>query len=246
MARTNGETLFEQYLTDRGITYDYEPQAPSGERRPDYRLKTDPSIHCEIKDFAFGAPDEAEMRSILAGNRVGSKGPGELFRRVRDTIAKAARQLRAHKGEPCVVVLYNSNSFVNLAPFLVGGAMFGDPVIIVPLDGGQATAGFSRDRVLGDDKNTTVSAVAVLSRTNANQHLIDEAVAKLGPWSGPGLPSVDRVTAVVEAVAALYDERPEASLQVPCLTVHYNPFAAAVLPDHIFNGPHDRHVKYGG
>lgn len=122
--------------------------------------------------------------------------------------------------------------------------MFGDPVISVPLNGGEPSHAFTGGRMLGDTKNTTVSAVAVLSKTNANQHLIDETMAKLGPWKGPGLPSVERITEVMEALGKLYEERPEAAVQVPYLTVHYNPFAAAQLPDHVFNGPHDRHIKY--
>src|SRR5688572_26399714 len=220
MALTSGEVLFEQYLSDRGIAFEYESASESGGRRPDYLLKMEPRTHCEVKDFEFGPQDRAEMESFKKGNRVGSKAPDQLFGRIRDTIAKAAKQLRSHKGEPCVVILHNANSFVNLASFLVGGAMFGDPVIAVPLDGGEASAAFTGGRTLGDTKNTTIGAVAVISRTNANQHLIDETMAQLGPWKGPGLPSVERVTEVMEALDQLYEERPEAALQVPFLTVH--------------------------
>jgi hypothetical protein len=244
MALTSGEILFEQYLSDRGIAFEYESASESGGRRPDYLLKTEPRTHCEVKDLELGPQDRAEMESFKKGNRVGSKGPDQLFGRIRDTIAKAAKQLRSHKGEPCAVILYNANSFVNLASFLVGGAMFGDPVIAVPLDGGEPSTAFTGGRTLGDTKNTTIGAVAVVSRTNANQHLIDQTMAKLGPWKGPGLPSVERVTEVVEALDRLYEERPEAALQVPFLTVHYNPYAVAPLPEQVFSGPHDRHIKY--
>lgn len=244
MAVTTGEGLFEQYLSDRGIAFQYESASNSGARRPDYLLKTEPRIHCEVKDFEFGPRDRAEVESLKKGNRVGSKGPDQLFGRIRDTIAKAAKQLRSHKGEPCVVILHNANSFVNLAWFLVGGAMFGDPAVAVPLPGGRPSTAFTRGRTLGDTKNTTIGAVAVISRTNANQHLIDETMAKLGPWKGPGLPSVERITDVMEALTRLYEERPEAALQVPFLTVHYNPHTVASLPEHVFNGPYDRHIKY--
>ena len=211
MAVTRGEVLFEQYLTDRNIPFAYESELDENSRRPDYLLKTEPAVHAEVKDFDFGPQERAEIDSFKKGNRVGSRGPTELFGRIRDTMAKGAKQLRAHKGKPCVIVLYNANSSVNLAPFLVGGAMFGDPVISVPLDGGEPSHAFTGGRMVGDTKNTTVSAVAVLSKTNANQHLIDETMAKLGPWKGPGLPSVERITEVMEALGKLYEERPEAA-----------------------------------
>ena len=76
VAKTGGEELFEQYLADRGIGFDYE--VGDGERRPDYRLATSPVIHCEVKDFLFGPHDRAEWEAFRKGNRVGSKGPGAL------------------------------------------------------------------------------------------------------------------------------------------------------------------------
>lgn len=242
MTRTKGEALFEQYLGDRGIGFDYE--VGEGGRRPDYRLKTAPAVYCEVKDFTFGPEERAEMEGFHKGSRVGSKGPEALYDRIRDAIGKAAKQLRTARGKPCVVVLHNAGSLMSLAPFLIGGAMFGDPAITVPLDGGELTPVFTGGRMLGDTKNTSVSAVAVLSRVNANQHLIDERLARLGPWQGPGLPTSDRVTAVVEAMTQLLNEKPEAGLQVACLRIHHNPFALAPLPEEILKGPNDQHFKF--
>src|SRR5688500_10747707 len=75
MAVTSGEVLFEQYLSDRGIEFEYESGSESGGRRPDYLLKVEPRVHCEVKDFEFGPQDRAEMESFNKGNRVRSKGP---------------------------------------------------------------------------------------------------------------------------------------------------------------------------
>jgi hypothetical protein len=242
MGRTKGESLFEQYLAERAIGFDYETD--QGGSRPDYRLKTEPMVYCEVKDFEFGPEDRAEMEAFTKGNRVGSKGSDALFGRIRDASGKAAKQLRNMKGSPCVVVLHNADSLVNFAPVVVGGAMFGNPAVAMPIGGGVASAVFTGGRVLGDTKNSTVSAVAVLSRVNANQNLIDETMARVGPWRGPGLPPPDRIAAVVQAMNALLDERPEAGLKVPYVSVHHNPFAVAPLPEQIFVGTHDRHVRY--
>lgn len=90
MAVTRGEVLFEQYLTGRNIPYSYESESDENSRRPDYILKTEPAVHAEVKDFDFGPQERAEIDSFNKGNRVGSRGPTELFGRTRDTMAKGA------------------------------------------------------------------------------------------------------------------------------------------------------------
>jgi len=51
--------------------------------------------------------------------------------------------------------------------------MFGDLKIEVPIGGGEARSIFSRGRLTDVNKNTTISAVTVLSRTNAKRAPID-------------------------------------------------------------------------
>jgi hypothetical protein len=92
MSKTQGETLFEQYLADRGIASDYE--IDGGGRRPDYRLRTDPVVYCEVKDFEFGPADRAEMEAL---NRVRSKGPDALFGRIRDNSGKPPNSCAASR-----------------------------------------------------------------------------------------------------------------------------------------------------
>ena len=69
-------------------------------------------------------------------------------------------------------------------------------------------------------------------------------MARLGPWKASRLPTSDRVADVMTAMGRLLKEKPEAAVQVPYLMVHYNPFAAASLPEQIFGGPHDQHFRY--
>jgi hypothetical protein len=238
--KTQGETLFEQYLADRGIRFDYEVDAAG--RRPDYRLHTEPAIYCEVKDFECGPDDRAEMEAYQQGKRDGSKSPDALYRRLRSALGKKAKQLHGAKGSPCVVVLYNAASLLNFAPIFIGGAMFGNPALTVPLNG-ESTMAFTKGRTTAVDKYTTISAVAVLSRTHSNQRLIDET---LGQWEGPGFPPDDLVIAKIEAIVEQEKQRPNAFIRVPYVSVHHNPFASAPLLDTAFTGPNDHHFRYDG
>ncbi len=226
---TGGEILFERYLRNHGIQF--EPQVPVGSSKVDFRLKTTPAVFCEVKDFSSGPHEEAESAALASGQVY--RGRLDFYERFRDNIGKAGRQLRGAKGFPCVVVLCNEGSSLIFEESLIWGAMFGDQVTRVPLDGEPVTA-FTMNRVLGEKTNTTVSAVAVLSQTDAKPELIERAAANAG--------QAGNARDIARALIALSDEAPEAFDQVPYLRVHHNPFAKAKLPPSVFGGPHDRHL----
>jgi hypothetical protein len=92
----------------------------------------------------------------------------------------------------------------------------------------------SRNRVLGDRTNRTISAVAVLLQTEANRELIEKETANAGQAGNVG--------DIARAIVTLSEEAPEAFAQVPYLRVHHNPFAWTKLPTSVFNGPHDQHI----
>lgn len=48
MAKTPGEDLFERYLRGHQLTWEYEPQSPSG-KRPDYLINSSPVTICEVE-----------------------------------------------------------------------------------------------------------------------------------------------------------------------------------------------------
>jgi hypothetical protein len=91
------------------------------------------------------------------------------------------------------------------------------------------------------DKNTTVSAVAILEHTNANQQLVDDITARAAAAVSDGS---EVTAAIARAIVELSEASPETFYQVPYLMVHHNPFAVAPLPDGVFTGPHDRHFRY--
>jgi hypothetical protein len=184
-----------------------------------------------VKDFERGPSDEAE--------RV-QRRPDHLYGRIREAVDNKAAQMRAAKGQPCVVVLYNAQSFVNLAPVIVAGALFGNLAFEVSLGTGETRTVFTGDRVLGDAKNTTVSAVATLSHVFLHQDSIDEVAARAREAAAPER----AVQAMLEAISRLLHDRPETATPVPRLTVHHNPHAVAPLPQTIFTGPHDLHQRY--
>ena len=118
--------------------------------------------------------------------------------------------------------------------------MFGDPAILQPLNGSEPTSIFTKNRMTARDKNTTVSAVAVLSQTNAGRHLIDEVTAK----APPSAQRSDLTRQFAKAIIDLGEKAPEAFDRVPYLMVHHNPFSATPLPVQLFDGPLDQHVRY--
>jgi hypothetical protein len=107
-----------------------------------------------------------------------------MYGRIRDAINKAAKQLHQYKGSPCVVVLHNDGSGLMFEPMFILGAMFGNQAIEVPLNEGEPKPVFGQGRMTAADKNTTVSAIAVLSITNADQGRIDETCGKATQLAG--------------------------------------------------------------
>lgn len=240
MTSTAGETLFEQYLGERAIEFDREPEIPGHTRRPDYRLKLEPVVYVEVKDFEWGPLDDA----FAKGPAVGSRDLGESFRRIRQAIDQKSAQLRGVKGEACVVVLHNAGTFLSLDPFFVSAAMFGDPKVSVPIGGGDAHTIHTDGSTLQSGKNTTVSAVAILSTTEAHPELTAAALAPLLERQGKQMPTEGQVREFMELLDALYTAHPEAMLRLPSLTVHHNPYAIAPLPELVFQGRHDRQIRY--
>src|SRR5262245_10816997 len=107
--KTEGELLFEEYLSNRGVGWAYEEHRAAGESRPDYLLKVQPAVLAEIKDFAPTAVDKA-IRAV------GFRGT-DSYSRIRDKIDKAKAKFKQHKGRglACVLVLRNAGAFVHLS-----------------------------------------------------------------------------------------------------------------------------------
>lgn len=109
-----GERQFEQYLSQRGFSYDYERAV--GGRNPDFvfRHPTEGEIAADVFEPTIRLPNKtAAFSSYLALRRA--------FSGRKQDQAKAV----ACAGLPFVVVLGRGDSDISIDPLLVVGAMFG-------------------------------------------------------------------------------------------------------------------------
>lgn len=239
MARTytQGERVFADYLTRHKVPYEDEPPTPDG-KIPDFLLLTEPRVYCEVKDFARSGLDELPLR-------VGSRSLLTDLKRIREAIHKKADQVSSVKGAPCVLVLYNAGSMINLLDFVVAGAMFGDPMFSVSLRDDESRLVFGGGAELGPAKNTSLTAVVVLEQRMAGQAELEKLGGPI-PTGAGALDRRSRIAQALEETMAYLDDHPEALELVPFVTVYESPFAAATsgLPEGLFTGPHDRRVTF--
>lgn len=157
--KTTSELAFEKFLTENALSFQRveEQQSP----RPDYLVQIgDLKILFEVKEIA----EDENFRT----------GPGEVYSRtlgdhVRSKITEARRQVQfgARQGIPSVLVVYN-----NLDPIHLFGtedqdfisAMYGAYTLLLDRKSLQLVDRFhGRNRSLGEEKNTSFSAVGRLS-----------------------------------------------------------------------------------
>lgn len=123
---TQSETLFEQYLHAQGWdAFEHEPKIEGSDKRPDYRVTVyGDAVYFEVKEF------EALPEHFRAGF-----GAYDPYGPIREKINDARPQLHPLKGQPCAIVLFNTERpLVSLEPTFVFGAMLGDAAIRMPFD----------------------------------------------------------------------------------------------------------------
>src|SRR6266568_2411158 len=61
--KTEGEQVFEAYLAERDLAFEYEPDlgAPT---RPDYLLHSPVQVLCDVKDFDEGEEDRRFRKAV--------------------------------------------------------------------------------------------------------------------------------------------------------------------------------------
>jgi hypothetical protein len=107
--KTTGETLFEEYLKARGLTFRYEDPDIESRKKPDYLVFSDPKVVCEVEDLCGNDADKHAAGPLARGEAVVEWSDSTT--RAREKIIKGAKQLRDHKGtHPCVVVLHNTSA----------------------------------------------------------------------------------------------------------------------------------------
>jgi hypothetical protein len=213
---------------------------------------------CEVKEFGEGDIDRTVQRALHhQGSWAGAVDP---YRRIRDRITSAERQLRGIKDKPCLVILYNPGYFVHLEDFIVQGALFGDISFVVSVDpNGKASPQGKGIRFkpskakLRHHQNTTLSAVAILETFRPFKYIADRALEEgkkrhesTQPERGRELthPSGEQIHETIEWSEELRRKHPEISRRVLRLRVFHNPFARVGLPIRALHGEYDVHFGF--
>jgi hypothetical protein len=184
-SRTASEERFEQYLTEHGYTFEYEPDL-GVTTRPDYLIaRGGTQAVCKVKEFATTAISDA-----LAGTR-GTRflSDKQVFGAVRARLDAAARQLKpvAARGLPLVAVLANPRGAdVSLEPNDVMAAMYGNPAFATSIDpegvAGEGEFFLHRDGSF-TAKGAYVSAVVTLHQRRLAQDWADREIQRFeDPW----------------------------------------------------------------
>jgi hypothetical protein len=230
-----GEQLFESYLRDRGLTFDYE--RTSGRVHPDFWVTSDVgTIVCEVCTLSARPP--------VGGSAI------DVYEPIRTAINRKRRQGREVKGElPYVLVLHAPSWPTD--DIAISGAMLGNVGISMPFDPSTGTADMDEATTrylaggrLQPRQNTRFSALVVVHRFNPGRLRLDRAL-RGKPRDLPLAEAVAYTMRVADELAAhgLLDD----DEWLPRVDVFHNPWALTALPDGVFAGPRDRvYADQGG
>src|SRR5690348_5696794 len=114
--RTASETLFEEYLAERGLPFDYEKPYRGKSKRIDYTVPIDG------RDFLF------EVRELDPRRAGAESGIVDEYAAIRQKITNARQRFREYSEYPCCLVLYDCDPLrpIFLLPDVMLGAMYGD------------------------------------------------------------------------------------------------------------------------
>lgn len=255
------EKLFESYLNQHSIGFDYEPFGNGG-KNPDYRfVKNGKTVLVEIKEIEETPFDKAVKEQLAISPKVSiALDPNELYTLLRRRIDAACKQLKPHEADAdaCVIILgKKEDGFDGISPDSIFYAMFGDLYLSFPIDPkqggaiGEAAAELKVNGALRKNRPTTremyslhpyLSAVGVVEefkgRSEYERKFYNELLKKHRP------PSAE------ECLKYLSDEWERHQNQIPAIyhdenKMFYrvrmvaNPLSTKPLPQHIFNGQWD-------
>jgi len=169
MQKNDSETLFEQFCTSHNIRWEAIPTEAG--KTPDYFIYLGrEKIAAEVKQIQANTKERAEDRQFRETRL--SAGGCTLGDRLRNIIITAGKQLRVKaKGQyPAIIVIYNPQFLLqqHTEPHAIKAAMYGFDTIILDLPGDVRDKPRVLDRKSGgrrmmtDEENTSISAIAVL------------------------------------------------------------------------------------
>jgi len=229
--KTPGEQAFEQYLTEQGIAFEYEPPLSFTRKRVDYGIDhpTYGQIYFEVKDIE-ASPFEG----------AGSFFQFNPYEPIRTHIDAGKDKFKDFPDKLCALVLYSEAPGVRLMePYVMLGAMYGNFGFTIPFNPESGTADSSQIEskfLVGEGKmvrptlhrNTRIAALISLVRYHT---FAKEAVRYVR--TDDGRTGEERWDDAISGRAGISQE------PTLCCTVWENATANLRLPQDIFRGPMD-------
>jgi hypothetical protein len=165
-AETASEKLFEEFCRLNGIPC--FRVAPAAARTPDFVIELGGTqVACEVKQIDPNDEDLRELDELREGVAAGRHLPNRLRAKLKNVSAQLKSASRS--GRPTLLVVYDNTPFKSYTDHAdVVQAMFGrnSVSVLVPADPSlppQVSAPFfGGDRGMGPQRNTAVSAIAIL------------------------------------------------------------------------------------
>jgi hypothetical protein len=239
--KTEAEVGFEDYLTQRGLRFEYE--ALPGNRKPDYLIHA-PSGDCVV-----------EMKQIEEPKSL-TPGGFNPDRFVRAKIDDARKQFREYKHLPCSLAIFSKSIFGPSDPGVILSAAFGPGHQQYGRDGSRVDPRptfyrflnkselpperqFLADAMLSPAANTTFSAIILVIRYELNElHLEVWRRLYAKQETGQEVRPNDQLRLLNELGPALVDKRRfGGTIRV---VVIENRHARIPFPEDLFRGPFDQ------
>jgi hypothetical protein len=244
--QNESELLFEQYLTERGLRFEHQPNVPGKSKKLDYRVVLEESwIFFEVKEFRGG---------ILPLER-GVYGPTayDPYERIYTKLEEAWEQLNQYNEYSCSVVLYNDSSApVILKPHIVLGAMLGTVSYTVDEDSKKARpffsvedthgyrTGFVIDYEFRVPRYTPLSSIIVIEKVPLGEIKFSELCDERDKHREKNGTAVENSVDTYEYLQSLIASGFDLTEAVIRVLVYENPFATIPLPRNLFTGPYDQ------
>jgi hypothetical protein len=232
-AKNISEILFEKYLAEQGLTFEFEKTYPGKSRLVDYTvLIGGHDFLFEVKQF-----EQSNYPLPLSGpTAVNQYGP------IRSKIDQARKKFKEYDGFPCCLVLYNNEAFVADDPGAMYGAMYGDVGIQIPLAAGRVTVAMPvpETTFVGKNGKMVKNDAIFNTRITAIISLYEYYVGSLrfGQWWKQRYALVSEGKIAREEIGIPEFDITEKRLAV---SVWKNIYADIQFPDSAFNGPFDEH-----
>ncbi|HWY67541.1 MAG TPA: hypothetical protein VNX88_02690 [Terriglobales bacterium] len=227
------EILFERYLGERGLTFQFEKKYPAKSKLVDY------TVPINGRDFLFEVK-QFENKDYPFPQTATFTDP---HRPIRSKIEQAKDKFQEYEDFPCCLVMYNNNAFVMAAdPHAVLGAMYGEIGIQMPVQGGRVTIATppppvtfvgAKGKMLHRDRqyNTRISALITLYEYHIGS-------LRFGRWYAEMKNRVETGELNEEDVPNPDFDVQEKHLAV---SVWQNIYADIAFPNHAFRGKYDEH-----